>query len=480
VQGDSLTATPGAATADWRVLFGAMTNYATATYGQAAQLAAAVAELADEAGMGMLVDLRAGGATIDTGKDQCVDERFGDLARQVQAAARGMGPTADPSRLRFVQIGIDAADIPAVRSFWRAVLGYELDERPDVTDIYDPRRLNPPLFFQRLSADDEARRQQRNRIHVDVFVPDDQAGARIDAAHAHGGQVVFDAEAPEWWTLADPRATRWTSPSRWSARRSGGPLRGRTPNPRATVPRSRRVARFNPWGAAGSTLGSGSQCPRRRLRETRSTWWAGLDSNQRRRTPADLQSAPFGHLGTDPFVPRAGRPTIVPSLASTDMASFDVVSEVDRHEVRNAVDQAQREIGTRFDFKNTNSSIEQNELMLTLRSVSEDRLAAIRQVLEEKLVRRGVSLKGLEYGGVDEAAHNNVRQVATIKVGISSEKAREINKLIKDKAPKGVSSQTQGETVRVSSKKRDDLQAVIAALKAADLGIPVQFENFRS
>jgi cyclic-di-GMP-binding protein len=162
------------------------------------------------------------------------------------------------------------------------------------------------------------------------------------------------------------------------------------------------------------------------------------------------------------------------------MASFDVVSEVDRHEVRNAVDQAQREIGTRFDFKNTNSSIEQNELMLTLRSVSEDRLAAIRQVLEEKLVRRGVSLKGLEYGGVDEAAQNNVRQVATIKVGISSEKAREINKLIKDKAPKGVSSQTQGETVRVSSKKRDDLQAVIAALKAADLGIPVQFENFRS
>jgi cyclic-di-GMP-binding protein len=180
------------------------------------------------------------------------------------------------------------------------------------------------------------------------------------------------------------------------------------------------------------------------------------------------------------MVPRAGRPTIVPSLASADMASFDVVSEVDRQEVRNAVDQAQREIGTRFDFKNTNSSIDQNELVLTLRSVSEDRLAAIRQVLEEKLVRRNVSLKGLEYGDVEEAAHSTVRQTATIKVGISSDKAREINKLIKDKAPKGVSSQTQGDTVRVSSKKRDDLQAVIAALKAADLGIPVQFENFRS
>ena len=93
------------------------------------------------------------------------------------------------------------------------------------------------------------------------------------------------------------------------------------------------------------------------------------------------------------------------------MASFDVVSEVDSQEVRNAVDQAQREIGTRFDFKNTNSSIEQNELSFTLRSVSEDRLRALRQVLEEKLVKRGVSLKGLDYGDVQEATQNTVRQV---------------------------------------------------------------------
>ena len=161
------------------------------------------------------------------------------------------------------------------------------------------------------------------------------------------------------------------------------------------------------------------------------------------------------------------------------MASFDVVSEVDRQEVRNAIDQAQREIGTRFDFKNTNSSIEQNELTFTLRSVTEDRLAALRQVLEEKLVKRGVSLKGLDYADVQEATQNTVRQVATIKVGISSDKAREINKLIKEKAPKGISSQTQGETVRVNGKKRDDLQATIALIKGADLGIPVQFENFR-
>jgi hypothetical protein len=161
------------------------------------------------------------------------------------------------------------------------------------------------------------------------------------------------------------------------------------------------------------------------------------------------------------------------------MASFDVVSEVDRQEVRNAIDQAQREIGTRFDFKNTNSSIEQNELTFTLRSVTEDRLTALRQVLEEKLVKRGVSLKGLDYGDVQEATQNTVRQVASIKVGISSDKAREINRLIKEKGPKGISSQTQGETVRVNGKKRDDLQATIALIKGADLGIPVQFENFR-
>jgi cyclic-di-GMP-binding protein len=161
------------------------------------------------------------------------------------------------------------------------------------------------------------------------------------------------------------------------------------------------------------------------------------------------------------------------------MPSFDVVSEVDRQEVRNAVDQAQREVATRYDFKNTNSSIEQNDLVITLRTVSEDRLAALKVLLEERLVKRGVSLKGVEYGVVEEATQNTVRQVVTIKVGISSDKAREVNRMIKEKGPKGVSSQTQGEQVRVTSKKRDDLQAVMTMLKGADLGIPLQFENFR-
>ena len=161
------------------------------------------------------------------------------------------------------------------------------------------------------------------------------------------------------------------------------------------------------------------------------------------------------------------------------MPSFDVVSEVDRQEMRNAIDQAQREIATRYDFKNTDSSIEQTEFVLTLRTASEDRLTALRTVIEEKLVKRGVSLKGLDYGKIEEATHNSVRQVLTLTVGISSDKAREINKMVKEKGPKGISSQTQGDSVRVTGKKRDDLQSVIATLKAADLGIPLQFQNFR-
>ena len=163
----------------------------------------------------------------------------------------------------------------------------------------------------------------------------------------------------------------------------------------------------------------------------------------------------------------------------TGMPSFDVVSEVNRQELKNAVDQAQREIGQRYDFKNTNSSIEQNELVLKLRTSSEDRLRALKTVLEERLVKRGVSLRGLDWGKVETATGDTVRQLVTVKVGISSDKAREINKLVKEKAPKGVSTQTQGESIRVSSKKRDDLQTTISLLKVTDLGVPMQFVNFR-
>ncbi len=161
------------------------------------------------------------------------------------------------------------------------------------------------------------------------------------------------------------------------------------------------------------------------------------------------------------------------------MPSFDVVSEVDAQEVRNAVDQAQREVKTRFDFKDTGTSIELKELTVTMQTVSEDRLTALRQVLEEKLVKRGVSMKALDYGKVEAASGNTVRQVATLQAGITSEKAKELNKAIKELGLKGVQSQTQGEQLRVTGKKRDDLQAVISALKGGDYGVPLQFTNFR-
>jgi len=161
------------------------------------------------------------------------------------------------------------------------------------------------------------------------------------------------------------------------------------------------------------------------------------------------------------------------------MPSFDVVSEVDQQEVRNAVDQAARELSQRYDFKGTDSSVELKDAEIELRSVSEDRLNAVRTVLEEKLVKRKVSLKGVDFGKVEDAAGGTVRQVATLSAGISSEKAKELNKFIKGLGLKGVQSQTQGDQLRVTGKKRDDLQATIAALKENDFGIPLQFENFR-
>ncbi len=161
------------------------------------------------------------------------------------------------------------------------------------------------------------------------------------------------------------------------------------------------------------------------------------------------------------------------------MPSFDVVSEVDMQEVRNAVDQAARELGTRYDFKGTNSSIELGDGEIRMATASEDRLTALRTMLEEKLVKRKVSLKSIDYGKVEEASGATVRQRAALVAGISSDKARELNKFIKALNLKGIQSQAQGDQLRVTGKKRDDLQAVIAALKEADLGIPLQFTNFR-
>ena len=117
------------------------------------------------------------------------------------------------------------------------------------------------------------------------------------------------------------------------------------------------------------------------------------------------------------------------------MPSFDVVSEVDRQELRNAIDQAQRELANRYDFKDTNSEIEQKDLILTLRTSSEDRLRALKVLLEERFVKRNISLKSLDWGNIEQATGESVRQIVTIKVGVPAEKAREINKLIKDMRP---------------------------------------------
>jgi uncharacterized protein YajQ (UPF0234 family) len=161
------------------------------------------------------------------------------------------------------------------------------------------------------------------------------------------------------------------------------------------------------------------------------------------------------------------------------MPTFDVVSEIDLQEVRNAVDQASRELATRFDFKGTDSSVELKENAIQLESASEERLKAATQVLEEKLVKRKVSLKALDYGKVEEASHGRARQLVSLQVGINSDKAREIGKFLKGLGLKGVQHQVQGDQLRVTGKKRDDLQTAIQKMREHDFGVPLQFTNFR-
>lgn len=161
------------------------------------------------------------------------------------------------------------------------------------------------------------------------------------------------------------------------------------------------------------------------------------------------------------------------------MPSFDVVSEIDLQEVRNAVDQANREATTRFDFKGTHAVIEFSEKELTLSASTEDRLRALYQVLEEKLIRRAVSLKSLDPGKVEEASQGAARQKVALKAGISTEVGKQINKMVKEMGVKNLSSSIQGDQVRVTGKQRDDLQTAIAFFKEADLKVPLQFTNFR-
>ena len=145
-------------------------------------------------------------------------------------------------------------------------------------------------------------------------------------------------------------------------------------------------------------------------------------------------------------------------------------------EVRNAVDQASREVSTRYDFKDTGSEVKLNDANISLLSSSEDRLNALRQVLEEKLVKRKISLKALSYGEMEDATGASVRQLVLLQAGISSDKAKELNNFIMGLGIKGVQSQTQGEQVRGISKKRDHFQTVISELKEADFDLPLQIE----
>jgi len=158
--------------------------------------------------------------------------------------------------------------------------------------------------------------------------------------------------------------------------------------------------------------------------------------------------------------------------------SFDIVSKVDLQEVDNAVNQAMMEIGTRFDFKGSVSAVERNDKILNLVSDDEFKLKNVIDIVEAKLVKRGVSLKFLDYSKLDSALGGNVKQTVTLKDGLDQEKAKSINKLIKDSKAK-VQSQIQGDQLRVTSKSKDDLQAVMSYLKSQDLDIELQFENYR-
>ncbi|MGH2749878.1 MAG: YajQ family cyclic di-GMP-binding protein [Actinomycetota bacterium] len=163
-------------------------------------------------------------------------------------------------------------------------------------------------------------------------------------------------------------------------------------------------------------------------------------------------------------------------------STFDVVSEVDLQEVRNAVDQASREISQRYDFKGTDSSIELAEdggsQVMRIHSSTEQKVKDCVKVLEEKLVKRKVALKAVSHGKIEQAAGGTARQTLTLNQGISTDKAKEIVKFVKDMKVKAQGS-VQGDQVRVSAKSRDTLQDIIAALKEKDFGIPLQFTNYR-
>ncbi len=158
--------------------------------------------------------------------------------------------------------------------------------------------------------------------------------------------------------------------------------------------------------------------------------------------------------------------------------TFDIVSKVDKMEADNALHQAQKEISQRYDFKNVGAEVDWSGEKLLLKASSEDRVKAVLEVLEAKFIKRGISLRSLDAGDPYPSG-KEYRIEVSIKNGISSDDAKKISKLIRDEGPKSVKPQIQGDELRVTSKSRDDLQATMALLKAADLDVDLQFVNFR-
>ena len=182
---------------DWRVVRdAASTHFRTESFAAGVTLLEAIGRLADAANLD--ADLRSDGVTVRLRVDHegRLNEDDLTLAREISAAARELGVPVDLTGLQIIQVAIDALVIPDVLPFWRTVLGYQ---QMDDEDLFDPHLQGPPFWFQQMDAP----RPQRNRIHIDVWVPPDQAQARIDAAIAAGGHLVSDKYAPSWWTLAD-------------------------------------------------------------------------------------------------------------------------------------------------------------------------------------------------------------------------------------------------------------------------------------
>jgi cyclic-di-GMP-binding protein len=160
------------------------------------------------------------------------------------------------------------------------------------------------------------------------------------------------------------------------------------------------------------------------------------------------------------------------------MPSFDIVSEVDKQEVRNAVEQTNKEVGNRFDFKGSDAHVDQSDYVLTVFADTEFQLEQVQDILSQKLVKRSVDVKCLDFGQVEKVSGNKVKRSVTVKTGVETELAKKIVKLVKDSKLK-VQASIQGETVRVSGAKRDTLQEAIALVKKSIADFPLQFQNFR-